>query len=407
MPERYKKINEMYESILLIVNNKAIASPYVIALIMSCIIYMLVFFLALIKIYRYKLDIERIQLELGKKNEALEQSEHKFKTLFDNISDEVYVTDFHGNFIELNQIAFNSLGYARDELLKMNIADIKTKKYKLYVGENIKIVLKNGFHTHETEHISKTGQVITYEMKSKLMDYEGKSIILSIARNISERKAVEKKIVQTIIETEMKERKRFSADLHDGLGPVLSTIKLYSDLMKKGNFTKMSLEEAVSNIDELVEMAISTTKEISNHITPNVLDDFGLAVAITEFCTYINRTKSIKIDLDTHNYNFNRKGIETTILYQSVKELINNTLKHANAQNIRIELKSSENQIILYYRDDGIGFNVEEEILAGKGLGLNNIMNKIKTIKGVCDFNSSPGNGMLLIISLKFEENNK
>jgi PAS domain S-box-containing protein len=365
---------------------------------------MLVFFLALIKIYRYKLDIERIQLELGKKNEALEQSEHKFKTLFDNISDEVYVTDFHGNFIELNQIAFNSLGYARDELLKMNIADIKTKKYKLYVGENIKIVLKNGFHTHETEHISKTGQVITYEMKSKLMDYEGKSIILSIARNISERKAVEKKIVQTIIETEMKERKRFSADLHDGLGPVLSTIKLYSDLIKKGNFTKMSLKEAVSNIDELVEMAISTTKEISNHITPNVLDDFGLAVAITEFCSYISRTKSIEIDLDTNNYKFNRKGIETTILYQTVKELINNTLKHSNAKNIRIELKSTESQIILYYRDDGIGFDVEKEIEEGKGLGLNNIINKIMTIKGVYDFNSSPGNGMLLIISLKFDD---
>jgi PAS domain S-box-containing protein len=379
-------------------------SPYIIALFLSCIIYLCVFFLALVKIFKYKKEIEGIQHELGKKNEALEQSENKFKTLFDNISDEVYVTDFQGNFTELNQIACNSLGYSRGELLQMNFSDIKSKKYRPYVSENIKIVLQNGYHTHETEHVSKTGQIITYEMKSKLIDYEGKSMILTIARNISERKAIEKKIVQTIIETEMKERKRFSADLHDGLGPVLSTIKLYSDLIKKGNFTKMSIEEAVSNIDELVEMAISATKEISNNITPNVLDDFGLAVAITEFCSYIIRTKSINIDLDTKNYNLNRKGIETTILFQTVKELINNTIKHANARNIRIELKSAQNQIILYYRDDGIGFNFEKEIEEGKGLGINNILNKIKTIKGICDFNSSPGKGTLIIISLKLDD---
>jgi len=366
-----------------------------------------VFFITSEKLHRYLTQIEDANKKLSSTKKALKHSENKFQTLFNSSSDEVFVADFQGKFVELNQSACDSLEYSREELLKMRFFDIKTKKFKQYVSENIKKITQKGHHTYETEHVSKSGKVIQYEMNSKIIEYEGKKVILSIARNISERKALQKRIVQTIIETEMKERKRFSAELHDGLGPILSTIKLYSDLIKKGSLKNMSLDEAVSNIDELVEMAIASTKEISNNITPNVLDDFGLKVAINEFCSYISRTQSINIDIDTESYSIEKTGIETTVLYQTVKELINNTLKHAQAKNIRIQLKSQNDQIILYYRDDGVGFDLEEKMENGGGLGLNNIVNKIKTLKGSCDFNSREGKGMFLLISLKIEDENQ
>lgn len=365
-----------------------------------------VFLITSKKLHGYLKQIENSNKQLKTAHKALEHSENKFQTLFNNSSDEVFVADFKGRFIELNQSACDSLEYTRDELLRMNFFEIKTKKYRQFVSENIKKIQAKGEHTYETEHVSKSGKVLQYEMKSKAVEYDGKKVILSIARNISERKAMQKRIIQTIIETEMKERKRFSAELHDGLGPILSTIKLYSDLIKKGNFNNMTLEEAVTNIDELVELAISSAKEISNNITPNVLHDFGLKVAIKEFCAYINRTQSINIEVDTKGYTFEKTGIETTILYQTVKELINNTVKHAQAQNIKVQLKSNFNQIILYYRDDGIGFNLNEKMENGGGLGLNNIVNKVKTLKGSCDFNSRKGKGMFVLISLKVEEEN-
>ncbi len=365
-----------------------------------------VFFITSKKLHRYLRQIEDSNKQLRTVHKALEQSEKKFQTLFNNSSDEVFVADFKGKFLELNKSACDSLEYTRDELLRMNFFDVKTKKFRQFVSENIKRIQEKGHHTYETEHISKSGKIIQYEMKSKIVEYESKKAILSIARNISERKALQKRIVQTIIETEIKERKRFSAELHDGLGPILSTIKLYSDLIKKGNFNNMTLEEAVSNIDELVELAISSAKEISNNITPNVLHDFGLKVAINEFCSYVNRTQSINIDVDTSKYTMERTSIETTVLYQTVKELINNTIKHAQAKNIRVQLKSNNNQIILYYRDDGVGFNLNEKLGNGGGLGLNNIVNKIKTLKGSCDFNTREGKGMFLLISIKVEEEN-
>jgi PAS domain S-box-containing protein len=385
--------------------HQTIKQSIIYAVIILVLLSLFVFFVTSKKLYRYLKLIEDSNKKLRSAHKALEYSENKFQTLFNNSSDEVFVADFKGNFVELNKSACESLEYSREELLGMNFFDIKTKKSRQFLSLNIKKIQEKGEHIHETEHLSKSGKVIQYEIKSKIIEYDGKKVILSIARNISERKALQKKIVQTIIETEMKERKRFSAELHDGLGPILSTIKLYSDLIKKGNFNNMSLEEAVTNIDELIEHAISSTKEISNNITPNVLDDFGLKVAIKEFCSFINRTQSINIDVDTKGYTIEKTGIETTVLYQTTKELINNTIKHAQAQNIRIQLKNINNQIILYYRDDGIGFNFDEKIGSG-GLGLNNIINKIKTLKGTCDFNTDAGKGMFLVISLKLEEEN-
>ena len=83
--------------------------------------------------------------------------------------------------------------------------------------------------------------------------------------------------------------------------------------------------------------------------------------------------------------------------------MINNTLKHSNAQNVKVDLKSFENQIILYYRDDGVGFNVNVALKERDGLGLNNIVNKIKSVKGTVDINSEPGSGMFMIASMKIK----
>lgn len=158
------------------------------------------------------------------------------------------------------------------------------------------------------------------------------------------------------------------------------------------------------NIEELVDMAITSTRTISRNIRPNILQDFGLAAAVNDFCSFIKKTESISIEVVTHQYKIQERGIEETVLYQSVKELINNTIRHASAKNIKIELKSFENQVILYYRDDGVGFDLDEAMKQHTGLGLNNIVNKIKSVKGTVDINTKPGEGMFLIASLKLKK---
>jgi len=383
--------------------NKIIKYSILIALLIIVILSLFIFKFTYERLYKYLNKIETTNKNLENTKLALNLSEEKFQTLFNNSSDEIYVTDLKGNFIEVNKITSETLGYTRDELLKMRFSDIKTEKYKYQVWDNLNIIKEKGKHTYETEHITKDGKIQLIEMKSRMIDYQGEKAIMTIARNINERKAMEKKIISTVIETEEKERKRFAADLHDGLGPILSTIKLYADLLKNKSNANTSKEELIQNIIELVDLAIASSKEISNNLTPTILHDFGLAVAINEFTNYINKTKSISIHVDTENYTLNKHNFEETILYQVTKELINNTLKHASAKSIKIELKNTDTQTLLYYRDDGEGFDFENMLQTGSGLGLTNIVNKIKTIKGTCDFNTQPGKGMFVLINVKNE----
>jgi len=346
------------------------------------------------------LGIGRILRQIAKAEEQKIESENRFQFLFNHTSDEIFLADFDGNFIEINQVALDRLGYSKNEIMKKNYVDIKTPKYVDLVKKNIDIILKNGQHVYETEHLSKENKIISLEMSSRVIDYFGRKAILSIGRDITERHAIERKIAETIIETEDRERKRFAADLHDGLAPLLSTVKLYTDLLKKGNLKKMSNEEAVQSIDELVDQAIISTKEISNNIMPSILQDFGLTAAIRDFCNYLNNTNSINIDLDMAQYQINKIGIEENILFQAVKELVNNTIKYSLAKNVSVFLESHENQVNLLYKDDGKGFNVEEKLKEKSGFGLNNILNKVQTIKGLCLIKSDEGQGMSVLISI-------
>jgi len=338
--------------------------------------------------------------KLKKAEESRIESEDRFKLLFDNTGDEIFLADFLGNFIEVNNEALKKLGFTREELMKKSFADIKTTKYIPLVQKNIEIILKKGHHVYETEHVAKDGKVIFLEMSSRVIDYFGGKAILSIARDITERKEIERKIASAIIETEERERKRFAADLHDGLAPLLSTIKLYTDLLKKGNFKNISPAETLQSVDELVDKAIVSTREISNNIMPSILQDFGLPAAVKDFCNYINNTNSIKITLDSSQYKLTGPRIEETVLFQSIKELVNNTLKHSRANNINIFLESHENQVNLFYKDDGVGFDVDEKMTLPTGLGLNNIVNKVKTINGLSLIKSKVGEGMSVLVSL-------
>jgi PAS domain S-box-containing protein len=313
----------------------------------------------------------------------------------------IFLTNLRSEFVEVNNAACEHLGYTKEELLKMNFRDIKTPKYRDMVGKNVEIISEKGSYTYETEHITKSGQIVPVELSSRIVLYDKQLYIVSVGRNISERIDSEKRLLSTIIATEEKERKRFSADLHDELGPILSTIKLYTDLLSKDEYSKTSREEVVRNIQELTDLAISTTKQISRNITPSILHDFGLAIAINDFCRYINDTKSIKVHVKTDEYRIDERNIIETVLYQTAKELINNTIKHSCAKNISIELKNTDNIIVLYYKDDGKGFDIEEKLKENTGLGLHNIINKIKTINGTFDFYSRKDVGPVLIITVQ------
>jgi signal transduction histidine kinase len=108
----------------------------------------------------------------------------------------------------------------------------------------------------------------------------------------------------------------------------------------------------------------------------------------------LSETSPLKINIDTNIEVRFDKEIEVT-LYRVIIEFINNTVKYAKAKNISITLMQAGNQISIRYADDGVGFECEETIKSGKGIGLFNIQNRIEVLGGSFSINSQPGKGMM------------
>jgi len=123
--------------------------------------------------------------------EALRESEEKFKTMFNNASDAIFIHDLSGRFMEVNQVACKRLGYTKEELLKMNLTDLDSPKLVTIVPARADELNQRGHIFYETVHVRQDGTAIPIELSSRIIEHEGEPVALSIARDITERKQAE------------------------------------------------------------------------------------------------------------------------------------------------------------------------------------------------------------------------
>ena len=209
----------------------------------------------------------------------------------------------------------------------------------------------------------------------------------------------ESKVLSAIINTEEKSRQEFSKELHDGLGPLLSSVRMSIsaiDKTKENKGNKEIIEHTEQNVDE----AIIAVKEISNNLSPHILKNYGLMKAVETFISRVNTGEEKDILLES-NLNGKRFDYNTEIiLYRIICELITNTIKHARASKINIDLFHKKNGIELNYFDNGIGFDQEKDQTQSTGMGLSNIHSRIKSLNGDIEIFSSPDEGFNLKITL-------
>jgi signal transduction histidine kinase len=129
-----------------------------------------------------------------------------------------------------------------------------------------------------------------------------RELFSSLKRAETDRLRSEKKVINAIINTEENERKRFAKDLHDGLGPILSTVKMSVSALNE-RINDPSGKVILTNTNHLVIEAINTIKDISNNLSPHVLTNFGLSSAIAAFTTKINQTKTVEIEFKSNMEN--------------------------------------------------------------------------------------------------------
>jgi len=123
--------------------------------------------------------------ERKKTEELLIEAEKKFRTLFDSANDAIFIHDFHGKFLEVNETASQRLGYTKDELRSMSVDDIEPQEYHNYIIKRIQKINENKSLFYETTHINKSGKRIPVELSSRIIELDKKSYILCIARSLA------------------------------------------------------------------------------------------------------------------------------------------------------------------------------------------------------------------------------
>lgn len=378
-----------------------IVNTIIIGLILLTLVIILIFSTTSKRVHRLLNAIKLSNVKLKSTKEALKQSEENFETIFQSSSDEIFVSDMQANIIEANNQATELLGYTHEELLQMNFLDLMPLKQAEQFLLNRETILTKGSHMFDSEYITEAGEIVPVEINSRVIEFNGERVILSISRNLLKRKEMERKVLSAVIQTEEKERERFSKDMHDGIGPLLSTVKLYVNELGSSDIGDTEKTEFVIQVNKMLDDAVASIREISNNLMPRAIHEYGIIKALDAFCTKVNQTGKIHVEFDS-------VGIESTldknvqlILFRVISELLTNTIKHARAKNAYIKLHKSDDNISLIFTDDGIGFN-SKEVMENKnsGIGLKSIVSRIKSINGSVEIISTEGEGFKIIIEI-------
>ncbi len=263
-----------------------------------------------------------------------------------------------------------------------------------------KPLLMYGVHTNISAQ--KEAEIALYNLKEELEERIAERTLELTKLNASLIES-EQKLLGITMKVEERERNRFSSELHDGLGPLLSTIKLYFQwLADTCDIEKRKLIEEKGNVS--IEMAIKTVRELAHGLSSQYMMEVGVIKAIRDFSKHINDTRVLTIHFHTNTQQRFDDLIEL-MLYRISTELIKNTLTHANATTAKISfVHSVENKTIEFeYSDDGKGFESDKSGNENTGLGFVSIRKRVEVLKGDIQISSKPGQGMVAKIIFPIE----
>lgn len=206
--------------------------------------------------------------------------------------------------------------------------------------------------------------------------------------------------LEAIVNTEEKERERIAKDLHDGIGQLLSSVKINlgvaTEILGDASAADQLLKQSKSTVDRITR----ELRNISYNLLPPSLEQFGLASAMEE---EVNRLKSdpnlvVHFNFSTRDEKFPKK-VEV-VLFRVFQEVLNNSLKHANASEITVQLIQHQSYLMLMIEDNGDGFNREDALSRKDSSGLKNLYSRIDLIHGKINIDSDPNSGTSITIEI-------
>lgn len=390
---------------------------------------------------------------------ALKESEEKYRNLVERANDGILIIQdglikyanpyiaklWVGEIQELLETSF--LNYVHPDYLATVTDTYRRRMAGEQLDTKYEIAIKDKF-----------GRKREVEINAGLINYKGKSADLVIIRDITERKAIEeertvsniflqnrvnelqnsKKAISILLEEvtskrdenarlldivskrqrqleilsrelifiEERERKKFSQDLHDGLGQILTTLKINLDLaVSKAVNGNDELQNYLNECATLSEDAMNEARQLSYALRPSVLDDFGLKAALRMLATQTQKRINIPVDLSLDVDDIRYDPIVETVIYRIVQEAMTNIAKHSKASKAWVQLIRRNSVLALSIIDNGIGFiNEKTSEIHEPHFGLRNIRERVEFLGGKLYIETGIGKGTEIVVEIDIKE---
>ena len=355
--------------------------------------------------------------KMGDSLEAKVNENQRLASIAEQTADAIIMHDKNLKISFWNHSAETIFGYKRDEIIGKSAEIIVPSDLKKDFQKLLTIFKKEKSITnYETKRLTKDGKLIDVSISaSPLIDPKTKKLIGDIVsmRDISERILAQKsrdelkqnRKLTTIIQGHIEdERRSLARELHDELGQYVSAIKIFAQNINNKSEGNKDIKMSASSVTSAANQIYDGMHNIIRKLRPGALDNLGLSETIKDaVSTWKKQHKNLKFSLKIVG-EINDLGEAINInIYRMIQEAMNNALKHSNANEITIKLNIIKNSLKLEFYDDGVGFDTKI-LKDSKQFGLIGIKERVQSLKGTFDLQTSPSNGARLIILIPIRQ---
>ncbi len=328
-----------------------------------------------------------------------------------------YLYNETGKFLRWNKNFETVTKYSTDEIGKMHPLDFFDIPDKELLAQKIANTFVNGEDNIQADFLIKTKKKIPYYFTGKAIEYGGTPCLLGVGIDFTDRIKAQEKIRETTEQLRMltahlqhireEERKRIGREIHDELGQQLTAIKMDVAWLDK----KMPGEETVfksklKNIIELLDGSNKSIRRILSELRPGILDDNGLLEALEWLGIQFTANTGIPLNFTTTETVFKSSAPVVTCIFRVYQEALTNITRYAKATKVLTSLHIEDGVICVQIEDDGIGFT-PESVQAHKSFGLLGMKERVLSLGGWFELNSTAGKGTKIIIKLPVDRTRK
>lgn len=353
--------------------------------------------------------------EIKKATQQIIENEKFIHGIFDSMNSHIAVIDEKGTILVTNEAWKN---FAKENELSIQHCSeganyIEACRNAIKNGDHSVIKILRGLNkllnkkikTFQIEYPCHSPAKKRWFLLSANLFYGKESRIVLRHVDITERKELQAYLANTAIQSQEAEKRRIARELHDNIGQKLMAFKLFCNALEPYTIKNNESKNIFTHLNETANDVIRVIRNLSHSLVAPEFADFSLFEAVNALVEQVNLYSAIKCDIKKIGQEKEPTNVEKINIYRVIQEFFNNTIKHSDADYLKVSFHFRKESLEIFIVENGKGFNVEEAKMNKNGIGVLNIIHRLESLGCSFDYSSSPAKGtqLYILVELKTE----